>query len=248
MNTSNLGNPSTLANPLAVNNLFVPCVPISVSANLVASEPLVKKLAAVVSSSTPELANLSITDFARIQLKKSELRIKVDECAAVEVALLDACLLNIEDLFSDLAAYQTMLGQGVQEDVDEALKRIHAYSAAIGLAADKYCVESAIHPDMLFDACLERVQALQKRWQDNYSQSVELALQLQRDVVYGAAASCLMKICQDGLDNQISIEPTPQAQEDVLVAMATFVDAPFSGEWPVLRQRVIVSGHEGGAQ
>lgn len=53
-----------------------------------------------------------------------------------------------------------------------------------------------------------------------------------------------MEICQDSLDNQITLEPTPQAQEDVLVALSTFVDEPFSGEWPVLRLRVIALGRE----
>jgi hypothetical protein len=35
------------------------------------------------------------------------------------------------------------------------------------------------------------------------------------------------------------------------VSLATFLDKPFSGEWPVLRQRVIVLGSEnaeGGVQ
>ena len=248
MNTSNLGNPFTLTNPLAANNFYVPCVPIEVSANLVAAEPLAKNLAASVISSSPEFVNLSLADFASIQLKKSELRLKVDECAMTDEALLDACLLNVGDLFANLAVYQMMLGQGVESDVNETLERLHAYAAVIGLVVDMYFVDGAIHPEMLFDACLKRVQVMQKRWQNNYFQSIELALQLQRDAVYGAAASCLMELCQDGLNNQITLETTPLAQEDVLVALSTFVDSPFSGEWPVLRQRVIVLGSEGGVQ
>jgi hypothetical protein len=243
MSTLNFGSTPTAINT-AISSFFVPCVPISVSENLVAVEPLAKKLSAAVSSSSPEFVNLSLVDFANIQLKKSELRLKIHECATLDEALLNTCLLNIEDLFSDLAAYQIMLGQGRQADAGEALKRLHAYAAAVGMAVDTYCVEGVIHPDKLFDACLSRLQALQKNWHDNYFQSIELALQLQRDTVYGAAASCLMEICQNGLDNQISLEPTPQAQEDVLVALATFADAPFCGAWPVLRQRVIVLGHE----
>ena len=250
MSTLNFGSTPTAINT-DISYFFVPCVPISVSENLVAGEPLVKKLSAAVSSSSPELVNLSLVDFANIQLKKSELRLKIHKCATLDEALLDACLLNIEDLFSDLAAYQIMMEPGAQTDACEALKRLHAYAAAIGLTVGTYCVEGVIHPDKLFDACLNRLQALQKNWHDNYFQSIELALQLQRDAVYGAAASCLMEICQNGLDNQISLEPSPQAQEDVLVSLATFVDAPFSGEWPVLRQRVIVLEHEkteGGVQ
>lgn len=246
MNTSITVNQSH-----AANNFYIPCVPIAVSVNLVAAEPLAKNLAASVASISPELVNLSLAEFASIQLKKSELRFKVDECAMTEEALLDACLLNIGDLFSVLATYQIMLGQGAESDINETLERLHAYAAVIGLAVDMYCVEGAIHPNMLFDACLKRIQVLQKRWLDNNSQSIELALQLQRDAVYCAAASCLTEICQDGLHNQISLEPIPQAQEDVLVALSTFVDKPFSGEWPALRQRLIALGHEkteGGVQ
>jgi hypothetical protein len=256
MNRSNPGNPSTLANPHAVNNLYVPCVPVAVSSNLVAVNTLAKELAASVASSAPELTNMSLADFSSIQLKKSELRFKIDECAMTHEALLDVCQLNVDDLFSNLASYLVALAQAtengenenLQKNLQDSLNQVNAYAAEMDLVASDYCVDGVIYPVMLFDACLKRVQVLQKNWQDNYFQSIELALQLQRDAVYGAAASCLTEICQHGLDNQISIEPTPKAQEDVLVAMATFVDEPFSGEWPVLRQRVIILENEGGAQ
>lgn len=247
MNNSPTINPTTDTNLVAASNFFVPCVPIAISASLVSVQPLTKRLAV----SAPELAHLSLTDFASIQRKKSELRLKVDECVATDEALLDVCLLNIGDLFSNLASYQQVLGK-VSEAVDDgnlqiavqlALKQVHAYAAAMDLVTADYCVDGVIHPVMLFDACFKRVQLLQKRWQDNYFQSIELALQLQKDSVHGAAASCLTEICQHGLDNQITLEPMPQAQEDVLVAMATFVDAPFSGEWPVLRERMSVLGN-----
>jgi hypothetical protein len=239
-------------NPVATGNFYVPCVPIAVSANLVAAQPLAKRLAA----SASELAHLSRADFADIQLKKSELRLKVDECTMTDEALLDVCMLNVRDLFANLAAFLMVQGHiaeysendNLQTNLQVSLKLIHDYAAAMGLVFTDYCVDGMIRPEMLFEACLKRLQVLQKRWQDNYFQSIELALQLQRDAVYGAAANCLMKICQDGLDNQITLEPTPQAQEDVLVTLATFVDLPFSGEWPVLRERVIVLGKEGGVQ
>ena len=256
MNTSNLGKPSTTtntmldnstANPATINNFYVPCVPLSVSVNLVAARPLAKQLAVSVASFDPKFAKLSLVNFANIQLKKSELRLKVDECAMTDEALLDACVLNIEDVFSEWVKYQMILEHGAQAGVDRALERLHAYAMVIGLAVDTYCVNDVIHPDKLFDACLKQVQELQKRWQDNYFQSIELALQLQRDTVYGAAASCLTQICQHGLDNQITLEPIPQAQENVLVSLATFVEAPFSGEWPVLRQRIFALGNQGNA-
>jgi hypothetical protein len=252
MNTSNRSNSSTTAKPLANNNFFIPCVPISVSTNLVAAQPLSKELAA----SAPELAHLSLVDFAAIQLKKSELRLKVEECAKTDEALLDVCVLNVGDLFSSLAAYLMTLGLvaensenvNLQTKLQDSLKQVHAYAAAMDLVAGDCCVDAVFNPAKLFDACLKRVQLLQKRWQDNYFQFVELKLQLQRDAIYGAAASCLSDICQDGIENQITLEPTPQVQEDVLVALSTFADMPFSGEWPVLRQRVIAMGNEGGVQ
>ena len=252
MNTSNRSNPSTTAKPLAINNFFVPCVPISVSANLVAAQPLAKRLA----TSASELAHLSLVDFAAIQLKKSELHLKVEECAMTDEALLDVCVLNVGDLFSNLATYLIALGLvaensenvNLQTKLQDSLKQVHAYAAAMDLVAGDYCVDAVFNPEKLFDACLKRVQLLQKCWQDNYFQSVELKLQLQRDAIYGAAASCLSDICQDGIENQITLEPTPQVQEDVLVALSTFADMPFSGEWPVLRQRVIAMGNEGGLQ
>jgi hypothetical protein len=266
MNKLNTTNHSAVANqvdknPLAENNFFVPCVPIAISASLVAAQPLAKRLA----NSATEFAHLSFDDFASIQLKKSELRLKVDECSTTDEALLDICLLNVRDLFCHLASYQVARGQAESTDLDAesqsavqlALEQVHAYTSAMDLVTSDYCVDGVIHPVRLFDACLKRVQLLQKRWQDNYFLSIKLALQLQTDAVYDAAASYLTEMCQHGLDNQISLEPVPQAQEDVLVAMTTFVDLPFSGEWPVLRERVIVlgyaddannAGHEGAAQ
>ena len=224
---------------------FVPCVPTSISSALVASQPLARNLAV----SVPELAHLSHSDFEKIQFKKSELRLKVDECAITDEALLDVCLFNMKDLFTHLAAYLVALGQvtefGAKEDLllnmRSSLKLVHDYAASMYLDIAGFSVDGIIFPEMLFETCLKRVQFLQKRWQDNYFKSIELALQLQRDAVYGAAASCLTEICQHGLDSQITLEPMPQAQEDVLVALAMFVDLPFSGEWPALREKIIVS-------
>jgi hypothetical protein len=243
---------STAAKSLAVNNLFVPCVPISVSTYLVAAQPLAKQLSDLV----PELAHLSLDHFAVIQLKKSELHQKVAECATSDEALLDNFILNIEDLFACQYAYLQAVGlaaeypdnENLQANMQAALRQVHAYAAAMSLSAADYCVDSSIQPKLLFAACLKRLELLQERWKDNHTQSIELALQLQTDAVYGAVATCLTDICRHGLDNQISLEPMPQAQEDVLVALATFVDLPFAGEWPVLKQRVIALGNEGGVQ
>lgn len=239
------------ANPAAADLRYIPCVPIAVSASLVAAQALAKKLETLVSMNSPELVSISPIDFANIQLKKSELRLKVDECAVTDKALLDVCLLNMKDLFTHLAAYLIAHGRiaefGANEhflsNMQSSLKLVHDYAASMHLCVADYCVDGIIFPEMLFETCLKRLQFFQKRWQENYFQSIELALKLQRDSVYGAAASCLTEICQHGLDSQITLEPMPQAQEDVLVALATFVDLPYSGEWPVLREKIIVSAN-----
>lgn len=231
---------------------FVPCVPIAVSTSLVATHVLAKRL----TTTAPELAHLSLADFVGIQLKKSELQLKADECALTHEALLDVCLLNVEDLFSSLSAYLLALGQveetsdneKLQTNLQASLKQVHAYAEAMDLAVADYCVGGVIYPEMLFDCCLKRIQLLQKQWQDHCFQTIELSLQLQKDAVFGAVAACLTEICQHGLANQITIEPMPSAQEDVLVALATFVDLPFAGEWPALREKVKVLGSEGGVQ
>lgn len=220
---------------------FVPCVPIAVSTSLVATHVLAKRLA----STAPELAHLSFSNFTSIQFKKSELHRKTEECAATRKALLDVFLLNVGDLFANLSVYVLAPGhvsersdnENLQSNLQTSLKRVHDYAASMDLLAADYCVDDVIFPEMLFDCCLKRIQLLQKQWQDQFFQTIELSLQLQKDAVFGAVAVCLTEVCQHGLDNQITLEPTPLAQEDVLVALASFVDAPFAGEWPVLRKK-----------
>ena len=231
---------------------FVPCVPIAVSATLVATDALAKRLA----STAPELAHLSFSNFTSIQLKKSELHRKTEECAATRKALLDVFLLNVGDLFANLSAYVLAQGhvsersdnENLQTNLQTCLKRVHGYAAGMNLDVADYCVDGVICPEMLFDCCLKRIQLLQKQWQDHCFQAIELSLQLQKDAVFGAVAACLTEICQHGLANQITIEPMPSAQEDVLVALATFVDAPFFGTWPILRERTTSLKSTGGAQ
>ncbi len=155
-------------------------------------------------------------------------------------------------MFCHFAAYLLAQGQvaentdnpNAQVNAQTSLNLVHEYAAAVGLVVADYCVGGAVQPEMLFTACLKRVEILQKRWQGNYFQSVELGLQLQRDGVFGAVASCLSAICRDGLENQITLEPMPQLQEEVLGALATCADFPFIGAWPQLRERGIVSNRQ----
>lgn len=148
------------------SNFYVPCVPISISANLVAAQPLAKRLAV----SAPELAHLSLSKFASIQAIKSELRIKVDKCAMTQEELLDASVLNVGDLFSNLTVYLRAQDQitensenlNLQTNLQDSLKQVHAYAAAMNLVAADYCLDGEILPEMLFVACLQRIQILQK--------------------------------------------------------------------------------------
>lgn len=255
MNHSNSINHAT-TNPAAAaaaaaNASFVPCVPIAVSSSLVSTQTLAKRLAAI----TPELAHLSLQNFQNIQHKKSELRLKINECAASDEALLNVFKLNVANLFARLASYQIRLGHAIESNFDGEskstvqfeLQQVDGYAAAMGLLPADYCVDGNIQPEMLFDGCLKRLQLFQKRWQDNCFQATELGLQLQRDAIYGAVANCLTQISEHGLENQLSLEPTPQAQEDVLVALAKCIDLPFSGAWPELRNRLVVANHQSNA-
>ena len=253
MNTSNTATTTIVASQLTRNNFFLPCVPVSVSANLVATSGLAKALCSSVLEISPTLSKASCKEFAEIQLKKTELRIKTDQCALSTETLLDVCLLNVEDVFSNLTAYLIAQDQVIDDSENQnaqvntqiSLQLVHDYACAVGLATEDYFKDGAIYPEMLFDACIKRVKALQKQWVDNYFQAVELGLQLQLETVFGVAGSCLSEICQDGLENQISIEPMPQVQADILEALATCADFPFSGEWPRLRERVVVFGNQG---
>lgn len=251
MNHPNSINYATTNPAVAAPSSFVPCVPIAVSSSLVSAQALAKQLAATV----PEIAHVRLQNFQDIQHKKSELRLKINECAAFDEALLDVFKLNVANLFARLAAYQIQLGQAIESNFDGKsksavqfeLKQMHAYANAIGLLSADYCVDDNIQPEMLFDGCLNRLQLLQKRWQDNCFQATELGLQLQKDAIYGAVANCLTQISEHGLENQLSLEPAPQAQEDVLVALAKCVDLPFSGAWPELRKRLVVANHQSNA-
>lgn len=254
MTTSLLSNSSTV-NQTATNRLFVPCVPISVSVNLVAASALADRLSAAVLKTSLTLVKTSFIDFTEIQRKKTELRSQIEECGIANEALLDVCKLNIEDLFSHVAAYimaQSHVAEGIensnaQVNAEISLQLVRDYAASVGLVVEDYCKDGIVQPEMLFTACLKRVETLQKRWQNNYFQSIELGLQLQREGVFSAVAACLSAICQDGLENQISLDPMPKAQEDVLGALATCADFPFSGQWPQLREREIVLNRQDNA-
>jgi hypothetical protein len=247
---------STISNPIHASNFFVGCVPLSVSSMLVAAQPLAKRLAEL----APELAGLSLEDFEQIGLKRLELMEKITECAFDTETLIEESVLSMCSIFERLVLSQRLVGEGMERaamlktnpghvelqvvqvrcetQLQQAMSEVHAFASAVGLVQSNYCIDGRICPDRLLDACLNRVANLEKRLRVNQDESIELSMLVHRGTIYGAVAASLIHVCEFGLQNQITFEPTPPQQEDVLVALATCVDQPFAGAWPVIREVV----------
>lgn len=232
----------------------VECVPLNVSFMLVAAQSLAKRLAEVAS----ELAGLSLEDVEQIGFKKLDLLDKIDECTYTTTTLIEETVVNMSSLFDSLASSQRLHGESIEvaaspktnpdranalDVVDrfearlqQAQAEVNGSALAIGLVTSDYCVDGTIRPDLLLDACFLRLSDLEKRLRNNYDESVELSMQVHRDTICGAVAATLVHVCEFSLQNQISLEPIPQQQEDVLVALSTYVDLPFSGVWPLIKE------------
>ncbi len=255
---------SPLANQsLASHQLYVPSVPMAISHSLVASRSLAMSLA----NSANQYSHLTLEEFESIQIQRSELRNKADECANALESLLNACVTTASEMFMHLTSYLRLQGRWLESDanleadpqnvhlhdaktsIEQQLERawtqVHAYADTMGLQATSYVVDGEIHPELLLDACMKRIQVLQQSRVDNIHESLEMEKQIQRGLIFSAAATCLKEICQEGLDNQLSFENPSQTQEDVLATLDSFVELPFSGNWPVLCVRVNTSKNTG---
>jgi hypothetical protein len=129
------------------------------------------------------------------------------------------------------------------------LTQVHVLATGVGLSQADYCVDGDIQAELLLEACMSRIEDLRQRLENNGREVISLMVQVQKDAVLGAVASTLQTICEWGLDNQITIDPTPLAQENVLLAMSSCMDFTFSGAWPVIvcmQQQVTKA--DGGAQ
>jgi hypothetical protein len=235
---------------------YVPCVPFAISAALVAAQPLAKRLA----EQATELAHLSHADTEQVVLKRLTLLEQIEACETGAEELLVGSVVDINQLFYYLnlslhiegnrveaAAVSASSPDNIQlqvklEHLEKEAKHargiVQAYIDLLKLESDDVSINGKLCTGKLLDACVNKVQALQSAWKENREQALVLSLQIQIESVYGAAADCLIDVCNFGLHQQISIEPMPQVQEDILSALSTCAEFPYSGAWPAIVVRV----------
>ncbi len=255
----------------AVTGRYVPYTPTAVSYALVRSQPLAQHLAA----STGDYANLSRTQFDFVAIKRAELLIKSRECAQAIETLLQESTVNMATMFNHLANIHMLEGKVLEETsiqknrpqdtyqrdkvrklevfLQTGLTQVQVLAAGVGLNQADYFIDGAIKAELLLEACMNRIEVLRQRLENNDRELISLFVQVQKDTLLGAVASSLQTVCEWGLNNQITIDPTPLAQENVLLAMASCMDLPFSGTWPAsvaIQQQVTNLGGktDGGAQ
>lgn len=235
---------------------YVPCVPFAISAALVAAQPLAKRLAEYAT----DLAHLSHADNEKVVLKKLALLEQIEVCETGAEKLLVGALADMNQLFYHLNLSTQIEGNRVEaaaisaassDDIQLQVKLEHLENEAkhareivqacidlLKLESDDVSINGELCTGKLLDACVNNVQALQKVWKENREQALALSLQIQIESVYGAAADCLIDVCNFGLHQQINIEPMPQVQEDIFSALATCAKFPYSGAWPAIAVKV----------
>jgi hypothetical protein len=235
----------------AVTGRCVPYTPTAVSYALVRVQALAQHLAA----SNGDYANLNRTQFDCVAIKRDELLIKSRECAQAIETLLHESTVNMATMFNRLASMHMLEGKVLEETsilkdrpqdtyqrdkvrklegfLQTDLTQVQVLAAGVGLNRADYYVDGVVQAEQLLNACMSRIEDLRQRLENNDREVISLLVQVQKDTLLGAVASSLQTICEWGLDNQITIDPTPLAQENVLLAMSSCMDFPFSGAWPV---------------
>jgi hypothetical protein len=245
----------------SLSHAYVPCVPFAVSSTLVAAQPLAKRL----KDHATGLVHLSYADNEKVILKRLELLEQIEVCEKRAEELLVGSVADINHLFYHLSQSLHIEGNRVEAaamsasnpvDVQLQVKLEHlekeakhargivqAFIDLLKLKSDDVSINGKLCTGKLLDACVKKVQALQSAWKENREQALALSMQIQIESVYGAAADCLIDVCNFGLHQQIDIEPMSQVQEDIFSALATCAEFPYSGTWPAIALRVD-SGHE----
>lgn len=226
----------------------VPFVPRSVSVPLVMAAPLAAKLA----STAPELLKVSKSAFEEVRINDLKQLEKTEIDSEALRGVLDLYVLNMQALFISITSSLQLRGQYEQliaeTDVQttESQTRIedwrlllaHAETEVCQIAADLdlpnevYAKDRSIDQAALFEACLFRLNYWQQKWQEQCSKAIDIDLKSQRDVILSAATDCLVTLCEEGVNDVISFDPTPQSQEDVYLALYEAIEHPFSGAWP----------------
>lgn len=231
-----------------ITHHHVPYVPQSVSVPLVIAAPLAENLA----KSSPDLLSISKSNFEenRINDLKEIESIEID--AEALLAVIEIYLLNMQSLFTNLTVYLKLQGQyqeistGVELETTQQSQKIESIrnhlidteneirqiASDLGFPEKLHAEECAIDPAALFDACLIRLNQCQKAWHEQSSKAISKTMKSQHDTLLGSAADCLTKLCEKGVTDIISFDPTPQSQEDVFSAIYQFIEHPFSGVWP----------------
>ncbi len=228
----------------------IPFVPRSVSAPLVAAAPLVAKLA----SSAPELFSISKSSFQEAQINNLKQLDATEIDTEALRGILDLYVLNMQALFMALTRSLQLRGQYEQLvaeteiQITDSLTRIDVrrsllkeadaevrqIASDLELPKEVYAEDCVLKPVALFEACLFRLNYWQKKWKEQCFKAMELDLTSQRNAILGAVADCLVTLCEEGVNNIISFDPTPQAQEDVYLSLFEAIEHPFSGAWPKL--------------
>ncbi len=233
-----------------ITQQHVPFVPRSVSVPLVTAAPLATKLA----TTAPELLNVSKLAFEEVRINDFK------QLAATEIdsqalrGILDLYVLNMQALFTAITNSLQLRGQYEQlvaeTDVQttDTLNRIEdrrlllvnaetevrQITSDLELPTELYAKDCHIDPAALFEACLFRLNFWQQKWQEHCLKAVAIDLKSQRDTVLSVVADCLVTLCEEGVNNVISFDPTPQSQEDVYLSLYEAIEHPFSGVWPKL--------------
>lgn len=218
----------------------VPFVPLSVSVPLVDAAPL----AAMLASSAPELLEVSKSQFEETRINELK-QLEAEEVDSHALrGILDLYVLNMQALFAAITHQLQTRGQfsekALEHDANasnlyshsvKALAEVRQIAADLELPKALYTEDRPIEPAALFEACLLRLKYWQQKWQEHCFKAIELDLKSQRDMVLGAVADCLVTLCEEGVNNVISFDPTPQAQEDVYLSLYEAIEHPFGGAW-----------------
>lgn len=226
----------------------VPFVPCSVSVPLVAAAPLVAKLA----STAPELFSLSKSSFEEAQINNLKQLETTEIDAEALRGILDLYVLNMQALFMALTHSLQLRGQyeqlvaetdvqttdsdnrvdGRRRLLADADAEVCQIASDLELPKEVYAEDCVLKPAALFEACLFRLNYWQQKWKEQCFKAIELDLTSQRNAILGAVADCLVTLCEEGVNNIISFDPTPPSQEDVYLALYEAIEHPFSGVWP----------------
>lgn len=211
-------------------------------------------LAACLSASAPALRALPKVKFASLQPIERKILRDCEAKAAAAKARINVHLSKIDQLFSTVQSSikldsrllkhitlanwdptNTVLATRVIQ-LKELSKSEHAkvkgLIAELGLDPLLFFEDTPVRPHDVFEACVSKTKYLQEAWQKAYFEAIDQALNLQNLYVRGSAADCLGQICKFALSDAMELDPPPQGQADVFMALKDSLRNPLNGAWP----------------